>query len=275
MKKFLMLFSVTLLGCAISGYEKFYEQYVDISKLQDVETLGEGNEPEIFRSDNFEKDIQHLRSMKYLPIGYSSFNGGYEGRRGLIKQAKKVGALLVLVSSTYTDTRTTTTNFFVPDNKTTYFSGNVYGNTSYSSLTSGYLGSSSTLGSYSGSATTYGTKAIPITTHQDRYDQLAVFFVKINKKFKFGVGVGNLSSEQRFYFQRNTGAVINIVFENSPAFYSNLLVGDIIIQIDGVLVRNANHAIELMNSIPDFQKKSILKIIRNGEERELKVNFNF
>jgi hypothetical protein len=208
---------------------------VDATTLNDVETIKPDQEPQVFGTNNFDSDIKILRSKMYIPIGSSSFNGGYEDESRVKAQAQRVGAMVVLVNAQYTNTQTTTSPLFLPSSSSTYYSGSVYGG--------------GVSGGYSGTSTTYGTTVVPITTHQQRYDQTAVFFVRSTKKLKFGVNVADLSPEQRVSSERNTGAVIDIVIENTPAFYSNVLPGDILIAINGSNVLNAKHALELMNAV--------------------------
>lgn len=269
-----MLVATLLAGCATSGYQQFYKPYVDAKSLTEVKLLSEGEEPQIFGTDDFDRDINILLSKNYIPIGSSSFNGAYEDTKNAVTQAKQIGATLVLVSAKYTDTQTTTSTLFLPDNKTTYNSGTVSGKTSYNSTYSGYLGSSNTYGSYSGSSTTYGTQAVPITSHQRRYDQNAVYFAKSTRKYRLGVLYKDLMPEQRSQLERNTGVLINVVIEDSPAFTSNVLAGDVLIKVNGHLVKNAKHAKELMADFGHDKNSVELTVIRNGAEKKIEVEFN-
>jgi serine protease Do len=268
----IMILALLIQSCAQSGYKKFYSPYVDAKTLPDVELLQVGEEPKIYGSDNFQRDILVLRSKKYRPIGYSSFNGGYEDTKNAGAQAKLVGATIVLVSSKYTNTQTTTSTLLLPDNKTTYHSGTANANTTYNS--NGFnIGSSNTNAIYSGTSTTYGTKAVPITTNQRRYDQGAVYFVKLNQKYKFGLQFSDLTPEQRNLLERNTGTQVQVVIEDSPAFYSNVLAGDFLIAVDGQLIKNTEHGVKLMGSVPSEVSYSILTVIRNGTKKDIKVQF--
>lgn len=270
---FILLIILMLSGCAASGYRQFYTPYIDAKKLPEVQLLTAGQEPQILGSDNFDRDEQILKSKKYVPIGYSSFNGPFEDTKNAAAQAKKIGASIVLVSSQYTNTLTTTSTLLLPDNKTTYHSGTASGNTSYNSAYGGYLGNSNTNVNYSGTSTTYGTKAIPITSHQNRYDQKAVYFVKSTKKHKFGIHFKDPTPEQRAIFERNTGVIVDVVYEDSPAFYSNVMVGDLIISADDSLVINTKQAKELFNNKLIDKESSKLTVIRNGSEKEIEVKF--
>jgi S1-C subfamily serine protease len=108
---------------------------------------------------------------------------------------------------------------------------------------------------------------------QQRYDQVAVFFVKSTKKLKFGVSVADLSHGQRSALDRNTGALLDIVMENSPAFTANVLPGDILVEVNGVSVLNAKHAIELMLNAAVSKGTALLKVIRKGEEKAITITF--
>ena len=177
-------------------------------------------------------------------------------------------AAIVLTKSEYTNTQTTTSTLFLPTSSTRYHSGTAAANTIYFSGDT----SSTTVG-YIGTGSTRGTKAVPYTTHQRRYDQEAVYLAKWNGKFKFGVSLIDLTPESRTELQRNMGAFVELVIEDTPAFYANLLPGDVLIAIDNTAVRNVTHALELMRSINDSVPSSDLTVIRNGQEASIHVTF--
>lgn len=254
-----LLAALTLAGC-VSGYQQFYKPYVDAKNLEDAELLKPDEEPKVYGTNDFDQDIRLLRSRMYVPIGYSSFNGGYEGQSNVKAQARRISATLALVNAKYTNTQTTTTPLLLPNSSTTYHSGSVYGGGTY--------------GAYSGTSTTYGSTVVPITSHQRRYDQTAVFFVKSTKKLKFGVFLNNLSNEQRRALERNTGAIIEVVVEESPAFYSNVLPGDVLIRVNDSNVRDAKHAIELMQEVAPSANSAVFTIIRNGKEQTITIEFD-
>ena len=133
--------------------------------------------------------------------------------------------------------------------------------------------SSGALGSYQGTSTSYGTTVIPITSQQMRYDQTAIFFVKLDEKLNFGVVPFDLPPELRAKLERNTGALIYIVVEDTPAFYSNVIEGDVLIQIDNTVIINAQHALNVMGSFDIAKRKCVFKIIRNGKEQDRTLNF--
>ena len=254
----ILLISLLLTGC-VSGYQHFYIPYVDAKSLPDVELLGKDDEPNMYGTDNFDRDIKILASKRYILVGHSSFNGTYESENNAKAQARRIGATVILVKSEYTNTQTTTTPLFLPNTTTTYHSGTVYGGGVY--------------GGYSGTSTTYGSSVVPITTSQRMYDQTAVFLVKSNQKIKFGVYVFDLTNEMRVELERNKGAFIDVVVENTPAFNSNVLSGDVLIEIDGTIIKNAQHALEIMKSYDTSKDFSLWKVVRKGEEKEIRIKF--
>jgi hypothetical protein len=257
--------TISLVLCAVltacaSGYQQFYKPYTDANTLPEVKVLAPEEAPKVYASNDLDRDVKIAQSKGYLVIGVSSFNGKLESEDAVIQQARRVGALLVLVNSKFTDTRTITTPLFLPNNQTTYSSGSVYG--TYGSA------------NYSGSSTIYGSTVVPMTTHQQRYDQTAVYFVKSTRKLKFGLSPVDLPQDLRGTLERNTGALIDIVFEDTPAFAANVLPGDVLIELDGVSVINAKHAGELMQSASPADGRCVLKVIRSGKERTIELKLN-
>jgi hypothetical protein len=260
MRIILAIVICALLSACASGFQQYYKPYVDAKTLPDVQLLGPGETPKIFSSNDLQRDVKIAMSKGFHSIGHSSFNGAIESERALVQQAQSVGAVLVLVNSKFTENRTITIPLFVPNNQTTYSSGSIYG-----------TGGSAR---YTGTSTTYGSTVVPITTQQQRFDQTAIFFVKSTRKLKFGLFLIDLTPELRVKLERNTGAIIDIVAENSPAFIANVLPGDILLEIDGIKILGAKHASEVMNSTNPRDGKCTLKILRNGTERAIAIQLN-
>ena len=64
-----------------------------------------------------------------------------------------------------------------------------------------------------------------------------------------------------------------MIVEKTPAFYSNVLAGDLIIAVDGVNVKDVQHAQELMANVPPTAKSSEITVIRQNEEKKIVVQF--
>jgi serine protease Do len=260
MRHIFRVFVCLVLTACASGHQTFYKPFGDAKSLQDVQFLGKGEEPQIFSSNNLDRDAKIAMSRGYLSIGASDFNGEQESVESVINQAKSVGALLVLVNSKFTESRYITMPLFIPDNRTTYHSGSMYG----------MNGSSS----YTGTSSSYGTKVVPMTTRQERYDQTAVYFVKSTKKAKFGLVFEELTLDLRLKYERNNGVLISVVLEESAAFKANILPGDVLIQLNDTVITNVQQALSLMQNYSPQEGRCILKIIRNGTEKNIEIKFS-
>ena len=249
--------SIALSGCATSGHQQFYQSFVDEVPAADIEWLREGQKPLVYSSDNLERDMDIMLSKGYVAIGSSAFNGQIAGADDVAAQATRVGATIAIVRYNYTNTQTSTVPLFVPTTATSYHSGLVHG----------YGGSAS----YSGTSTTSGTTVVPMTMHQRRFDQEAIYFGKSTKRPKYGVYLNDLSPETRREIQRNMGALVTIVVEDTPAFLGNVLPGDILIKVDGTDVRNGEHAVTLMGRGPYTPGVSVLTVLRDIGEVELTI----
>lgn len=274
MKHYILLaiIATTLVGCMTSGYEQFYEEATPVGSLPDPDLLEEGETPKIQRSDDLKRDVEALLPKRYAVIGSSSFNGSLEDEKNAIDQAKKIGATLILVQSQYTNTRATTSTLTLPTTDVSYTTGNS-NSTSNVSTNTGLYGTVNTNTRYNQTTTTHGSKSVPITTHQRRYDQTAVYLVKIDPELKLGAIFVDLAPELRKRFERNTGAVIDLVFEDTPAFYADLLKGDIVTNIDNEKVMSAEHAIKLIKGSSENKTTSIFTIIRNYKTITTEINY--
>lgn len=262
MKKTALLAALilSLTGCATSGYNKFYHSNAPEVLPSFVETLKEGQEPRVINSSNLDEDKYSLLAKGYLQLGYASFNGKLEDIENAKAKAKELKATTVLIANKFTDSQTVTTPLFLPNNQTTYNSGTA----------SAYGSGGSAYGSYSGTSTTYGTQVVPMTSTVRRYDQAALFFVKDTRKPKFGVSAIPLTAEKREQIKRNTGVLISVVREDSPAFFANIMRNDILIKLNNQEVRNIKEFIEFAKKV-DKGDLMTVTIIRKGEEMDIDV----
>lgn len=68
--------------------------------------------------------------------------------------------------------------------------------------------------------------------------------------------------------------VIAVVVEDTPAFFSNVLPGDILIKINDSNIRNAKHATELMQGFSPSADSAMFTVIRKGKEQTITIKFN-
>jgi S1-C subfamily serine protease len=71
--------------------------------------------------------------------------------------------------------------------------------------------------------------------------------------------------------QRNTGAYVTLVYEKSAAFYANLAKGDIIIEINGIEILDANSVHNATLFLTSGSPVTI-KYLRYGRENTASFN---
>jgi len=264
MKK-MVLFSCVLIafsGCA-NPYTQFYTDLTgDVDVLSSPNFVTPTGEPKLVKGLNVDNDTRRMLENGYSCIGISSFNAANVNTASAIAQAKKVRADTVVVYSEYTGTVSGSMPINYPDSQTTtgFHSGGIYG------PGTGYV-------TYSGSSyyTTYGTKTIYVPYNIHRFDYLATYWVKV-KQFVLGVHLAPLTDELRKEIGSNKGAYVNIVVKGSPAFNSDVLVGDIIRKFNSEEVVDAPHLQSLLNA--NRGKEIQVELFRNGDTIVKKIRLN-
>lgn len=258
-----------LAGCQ-NPYSQFYTNRVPADRVQYL--LPHTGETQYFSatSTDMRGESRSLISRGYVPIGNASF----EARAGdyssdLHQRAKELQADVVLVSSSYARTQSgaiPVMTYQPGQTSTTYTSGQVhtnsYGN-GYGYGSANYSGTSTTT-----SPGTYNTEYIPYSVARNNYT--AVFFRR--NYFIFGATYNRLDDEQRRMLQRNTGIVVDIVVEGTPAFAANILPGDILLTIDGDPIVST----DWISNCWKEKAGQIVKvgILRNGTEKVIELRLN-
>lgn len=254
--------ALALVGCA-SGYKEFYKPAngVNPERIASRRAGPPPATPDVERARRWSDDEVLVAYAKrgYTMIGHSMFNTGRpETEDAAVTQGRAVGADLVLIlDPTYTGSVTTSVPITTPNTSTTY-----------SNATATAYGRNGPVTAYgSGMSTTYGTSTnyVPITIN--RLDYGAVFFVKQN--FNFGAFFGDLNDSERQDLQTNRGVAVRLVVDNTPAFNSDLLVGDVLVKIDGIQISNTPNFEDLLRQ--RVGKQVALSVLRRGKPLEKQV----
>ena len=258
----LVLAAGLLSGCA-NPYTKFYTDYTHgIDVLSDSRFVQSTSSPEIVHGTSPLEDKKMMFRKGYGCLGTSSFNGATVNPQYALSQAIKIHADIVLVYSDYTETLSGNMAMTLPDTQTStsYMNGSVYGSGG------GYA-------SYSGTAvtTTHGTRTEYIPYNVQRYDYFASYWKKM-KMPSLGVTMNNLSDEAIKALESHKGAEVTIVVENSPAFNNDIIEGDIISEINGTTIQNAQQAQQLLSE--QKGKLTKFKIFRNGRYLDKEITLN-
>lgn len=261
---------INLTGCvtAPNGFRRFYR---DLAGEGITNLAPYSGTTKIFMPSNPTNDFNNLMRNGYVLIGESSFQGPPQSNGALMSQAKKVGADVVLVSSAYLGSQQTAVPWIQYNPGQTYttttsgtVNANAWGSGGYAYGTGNYYGNSTTT-----TPGTFSTQIIPVTVQLYSYD--AGFFRKRPAPI-FGALSLPLPSEIRTQLERNTGVLVSIVVNDSPAFNANILEGDVILKMNG----------EDVMSVPDLLKKNMtfagqkvdVEIWRNGQFKTISVQLN-
>jgi len=259
LQRLLPLIAFALFGCA-SGYKEFYKPANGVTpeRIASQRASPPLAEPivERARRGNDDEVLAAYAKRGYIMIGQSMFNTGRpETEQAAVAQGKAVGADIVLIlNPTYTGSVTTSIPIATPTTSTTY-----------STATATAYGRGGPVTAYgSGTSTTYGTSTnyVPITVN--RSDHGAVYFVK--QKFNLGAFFRDLTDAERQELQTNRGAFVRLVVDNTPAFNSDLLVGDLLTSIDGVPINFQCAATDLVRERTG--KQITLSVSRRGKPLE-------
>lgn len=252
------MISFLLSGCA-SPYAKFYTENNYASSLykennKDLVFLADGETPIVYTTDNIDRDVKIMKSKNYVPIGSSSFNGELEDEASVINYAKKIKAIAVLYASKYTNTQTNSGALLLP--QTNNFSGTISGSNGFST--------------FNGSST--GMAVTPYSLSQSRYDQSAVFFIKSLKKWKIGVLFSDITRDIKILI-RHSGVLVDNIIVDTPAYKSNLLIGDIVIEVNNMQITDSKNLMKILGDTYVKGGYSDWKVIRNNKEEIIRINF--
>ncbi|MGH2508501.1 MAG: PDZ domain-containing protein [Gammaproteobacteria bacterium] len=244
-----------LSACATNPYTKFYHDRLDGKTLSQIPYIDASPcKPRVFGSHDLKTDAHTLYERNYALIGESAFQGPPQDNSKVIKQAEKVGACVVLLHSDYLGTQTTYMPWITPNAP----------QTSNTTVT-GDINATATTTTYGGAHTTY----IPRSVSEYTYE--AAFFAKYKPPI-FGVLTTNLTPELREKLQRNTGAYVAVVIDNSPAYDANILEGDVITSFSGEEVTSGAQFMQLIHKHAGERVHIIL--IRDGTTKEFNIQSN-
>lgn len=174
-------------------------------------------------SGDIQNDVLRMWERGFALLGYSSFNGTVRNPSKALKFAQKLKARYVVTAFSDVSENTGALPFVSPTTNTARTAGSVTSVDGYGGNATGSFSASTTA---TGSRTTY----LPFTVR--RADQLAAYFAPLERKGS-GVYGRDLAAEERAAIGTNHALYVLAVREGSPAFYADMLPGDIILSING------------------------------------------
>ncbi len=88
------------------------------------------------------------------------------------------------------------------------------------------------------------------------------------KTASLGVVLVDLSTDLKTQLERNAGAVVSSVTEDSAAWKANLIPNDVLIAVNGEIVKNGRQGTELMDAA---KGAVVVTVIRKGAQREISI----
>jgi hypothetical protein len=264
------ILSLLLLAGCVNGFEKYYKPSPSAAQvLKSPYNAPASATPLIYNYSNDPKvDNHNAMRAGYVYIGSADFYANVRkvSQSQLIVQAKSVGASLVLIHTSFKDTVSGSVPFTVqnaPVVSTVNTSGTVnsYGSGGYATGTYSGTGTITT----PGGSTTY---QMPYQFDRNNYD--ATFWVKRDtSKIMLGINPGPLSDAQKHQLQRNSGMVVAVVVNGTPAFQANILEGDILLKV------NDEDLIEPATMVAQMEKYAgqtvTFQILRDGQPKSIPV----
>jgi membrane-associated protease RseP (regulator of RpoE activity) len=174
----------------------------------------------------------------YVLIGASGFTSGWpESDQDAISLGVQLGAdLVVILAPEYKGTVTASVPLTIPNTTTSHTNGSATAYGPNGPVTA--FGDSTT--TTNGSSTTY----MPMTVQRSAY--AAGYFVK--GRYHFGANFRDLTDIERQQFQTNRGAYVTYIVDNSPAYDSDILPGDVIVGVNGQAPSGRAGLMDLINA---------------------------
>jgi len=255
MRRLASFISITVAASLSTGcqnpYTTFYKGQQDARKSAGYSA----DQPrlEILASSDVQKDVLSFIRKGYFVCGESSFEGNSNvgDIQDIKRQALAVGATVVVFSNRYSRTVSSTMYLTLPTSSTTYTNGSATAYGSGGSVTA--FGSST--------STTYGTstEAIPYSVSRSRFD--AVFMFKGTRP-RVGIIPEELNDSIRQSIGTNSGILVSVVVEGSPAFTSDILPGDVVVSINGERISSPANYLQLLDKYQG--EDAVFAIVRSG-----------
>ena len=180
--------------------------------------------PRLVKSLALDEDSRRLAEEGYAVIGRSGFNSDEIPDRLALRQGQAIGDEVILLWRRHTGTYPYTSASTLPETHT--------------DVVPDSQGRPVAVSSHS-YRTEYDTFYIR------HYDYVAVYWGRRTPD-PLGADLRDLNVEERQKLRTNQGAAVAVVVKRTPAFFANLIVGDVITAIDGIPVVDAAQAAELI-----------------------------
>jgi len=254
MKKILCIFCIVFYGCVTTKFSDFYTPYIDSNTIPAENKLKRGEEPKIILSNDILNDGIDILTNHYSCIGSTSFNGPKENIvPDIKKQCLENGAKIALYQTEYTNT---IYNEPGPKNYTG---------------TTGYNGQATVADVFSAAGDLVGAMT---AVDVKRYDYTVLYFVPLSESspnIMLGFNSASLTNETKQKAGSNTGVYVTVVYKNTPAYYVNIMIGDVIIKINEYNIYDKDSMSQFIKTIKSGDKLAVT-IIRDKVRNIIEYN---
>lgn len=224
--KFWKILLLGTLSSCVNPYRANFNSTLDRLPLWTQSRLAPSSEkPRLVETDDIKTENVRQFEKGYVMIGYSKFDAPGQISDLALKEAKMVGADVVLVEKKFSKTLTeiaSITNW--PPNETTEIREE--------GRSTGGKEGDKTITRRTEITTSKGPETVYVPKQVDYFDHSATYWRKMDRPI-FGALVQELSDEQKERLQSNRGLSVKAVMTGSPAYQTDLLKGDIITEING------------------------------------------
>ena len=208
--------TMVLCSCASNSYRLSYASNDIPSELWNRSM----DKPILVEITDFSQ-VAEWEAEGYCVLGQSIFNGNWLSRAWAMDFAKEIGASHILVHFKNTELKEQQTTVYVPIATPTYHYGYVY--TPHGSAR------------YSGTDIT--TSVVPVTSSEivAKWEQTAIFLAKLKQIPSYGV---EFDTPPNIPGQKDGEVKVRVVYRGSSAEKQGILVGDVLLRINGVDIPN-------------------------------------
>ncbi|MEE4315533.1 MAG: PDZ domain-containing protein [Erythrobacter sp.] len=213
----------------------------------------EGDPEKTPSTGDLDTDFGEMYRKGLVPIGYSFFESGNDQTRDGERWAKELGASHVIFGVDLQSTRNFAVPLTVPNTTTSTTNG-----------TATAFGSGGTVfGNFNATTTTTGTRTSWLPVTKNRFAKSAVYFAP-EPMFGAGIYTRQVSPEEMQALGTRFAIAVRFVRDFSPAYYADILPGDVILKVNGKPAEPSIWWSEILDDQPDN-----LEIVRGDKAVKL------
>ncbi|OGR07630.1 MAG: hypothetical protein A2511_16995 [Deltaproteobacteria bacterium RIFOXYD12_FULL_50_9] len=256
------LLTIFVTGCSslerkVALFDKKYQGYINLSQIENIlENPVSFNACIAEEVSDMAYSSKQLAENGYLLVGDTMFNDRKHYSVAVAKiHCGKIGAERALFNSQLVSSSQVIIPYSTPQVS--------YANTTYQGQLGNYIGSSTT------SFTQYVQREIRYNVNT--YRKWASYWVKA-KPPTLGVYYDNMPDKSKYEAETNSGAYVYLVINDSPAFNSNIIIGDVITEVDEEKVIKPEDLTRVLQQ--KAGQDVVFSIIRKGKPIRIALKLN-